>query len=150
MNGTDTKTPPRYAPDAVATNLGWMNPRTGELLVSANNLDNPIDLRGYPRREYVFAIHAALRERAQVQDNTPEVEVQTDPVVETPKDPEVVVSDPQKDQTETSQPPQGDEIVKTDTSAPVKKTAKKKVAKNAAKKSPKKTKASVKKEKTSR
>lgn len=145
MNGTDTKTPPRHAPDAVATNLGWMNPRTGELLVSATNLDNPIDLRGYPRREYVFAIHAALRERALVQNTVPEVEVKaTEPSVET----EVIT--PQKGQTETSLPLQGDEIVKPDTSEPVKKTAKKKVAKKAAKKSPKKAKASVKKEKTSR
>lgn len=149
MSGHDTKTPPPYAPDAVPTNQGWMNPRTGELLVAINNLDNPIDLRGYPRREYVFAIHAALRERALSQDTIQEPEVQPDPVVEPTKDPEVVV-EPQKDQTETPTTPHGDETVKTETPAPVKKTTKNKVAEKAAKKVPKKANASVKKEKTSR
>lgn len=133
MKGTDTKNPPRHAPHAVATNLGWMDPRTGELLVSARNLENPIDLRGYPRREYVFAIHAELRKRAQVQDSTPETEVQTDP--------EAVATGPQKEQTNPSETPQ---VGKT-----VKKTTKKKVAKKDVKKSPRKAKASVKKEKTS-
>lgn len=123
MNGTDTKTPPRYAPDAVATNLGWMNPRTGELLVSATNLDNPIDLRGYPRREYVFAIHAALRERAQVQDTTPEPEVQVEEVK--PETPASVKKESKK------------------------KATKKKAVKKTTKKPTKKTSAVVNKEKTS-
>ena len=33
------KTPPRWAPDAVATARGWEDPKTGELLVSVKGLE---------------------------------------------------------------------------------------------------------------
>lgn len=36
-------TPPVYAPNAVATNLGWVNPVTGELLVSVKDLKDRIE-----------------------------------------------------------------------------------------------------------
>ena len=31
-------TPPAYCPDALATDVGWISPKTGELLVSIKNL----------------------------------------------------------------------------------------------------------------
>jgi len=34
----DVNTPPSYAPDAVATTRGWVDAKTGELLVSVKNL----------------------------------------------------------------------------------------------------------------
>jgi hypothetical protein len=30
--------PPTYCPEAIATDVGWINPRNGELLVSVKNL----------------------------------------------------------------------------------------------------------------
>lgn len=34
----DYLNPPQYCPDALATDVGWINPRNGELLVSIRNL----------------------------------------------------------------------------------------------------------------
>jgi len=34
----DFNTPPSYAPDAIATTRGWVDAKTGELLVSVKNL----------------------------------------------------------------------------------------------------------------
>ena len=34
----DILKPPTYCPDALATDVGWINPRNGELLVSVRNL----------------------------------------------------------------------------------------------------------------
>lgn len=59
----DNKTPPSYFPNAVATSVGWVNPATGELLVSHRRLENAISLEGVPPRNYVFAINAALKAR---------------------------------------------------------------------------------------
>lgn len=36
------QTPPTWAPSAVATVHGWVDPKTGELLVSKKNLKNPV------------------------------------------------------------------------------------------------------------
>lgn len=99
MNGTPTNTPPAHAPDAVATNLGWMDPRTGELLVSARNLENPIDLRSVPRREYVFAINQELRRRqeaieAQAPEKPEKVEPEQTEKQETVETPAVEVKEP--------------------------------------------------------
>ncbi len=33
---------PSYCPDAIATDTGWVNPRTGELLVAIRHLDSKI------------------------------------------------------------------------------------------------------------
>lgn len=38
-----TRTPPRWCSDAVATKLGWADPKTGELLVANKHLANPIE-----------------------------------------------------------------------------------------------------------
>jgi len=35
--------PPSYCPDAIPTNAGWVNPKTGELLVSHRNLLKQIE-----------------------------------------------------------------------------------------------------------
>lgn len=34
----DILTPPVYCPDAIATDVGWINPKNGELLVTVRNL----------------------------------------------------------------------------------------------------------------
>lgn len=34
----DLKNPPRWAPNAIATAKGWVDPKTGELLVSVKGL----------------------------------------------------------------------------------------------------------------
>jgi hypothetical protein len=34
--------PPSYCPDAIATDVGWINPRNGELLISVRNLRQKI------------------------------------------------------------------------------------------------------------
>lgn len=33
---------PSWAPDAVATNVGWVNPQTGEILVSVKGLPDAV------------------------------------------------------------------------------------------------------------
>ena len=38
----DTLTPPSYCPDAIATDVGWINPANGELLVLVKNLRQQI------------------------------------------------------------------------------------------------------------
>lgn len=38
----DYLTPPVYCPDAIATDVGWINPKNGELLVSVRNLRQKI------------------------------------------------------------------------------------------------------------
>lgn len=126
MKGTDTKTPPSYAPHAVATIYGWTDPRTGEVLVATTKLENPIDLRGVPRREHVFAIHQELRRRGEgatkvEQPTQPETPVIADPaVVETTSEAEVLVVQEVEEKPETQ---------KATPKAPktTKKTAKKKV-----------------------
>lgn len=39
---TPFNTPPTWAPHAVATTQGWVDPATGEILVASRYLDNPI------------------------------------------------------------------------------------------------------------
>lgn len=34
----DILTPPVYCPDAIATDVGWINPKNGELLIAVRNL----------------------------------------------------------------------------------------------------------------
>lgn len=41
MNNMTYK-PPSYCPDAIATDTGWVNPNTGELLVAIRHLDSKI------------------------------------------------------------------------------------------------------------
>lgn len=36
------RNPPRWCPDAIATNRGWKHPKTGELLVSVKGLVVPV------------------------------------------------------------------------------------------------------------
>lgn len=86
--------PPLYAPTAVATSLGWVNPQTGEILVSHKGLEveNIINLHGIPRRDFVKVIARAqedLAKKSQNKEKTPEpvqteTQVQETPVVETP------------------------------------------------------------------
>ena len=59
-------TPPLYAPTAVATSLGWVNPQTGEILVSHKGLEveNIINLHGIPRRDFVKVIERAQEDLA--------------------------------------------------------------------------------------
>jgi hypothetical protein len=38
----DILNPPDYCPDALATDIGWINPRNGELLISIRNLRQKI------------------------------------------------------------------------------------------------------------
>ena len=37
-----TYKPPAYCPEAIATDTGWVNPKTGELLVAIRHLDSKI------------------------------------------------------------------------------------------------------------
>lgn len=51
---------PTYAPNAVATSLGWMNPKTGELIVSVRGLDNAVNLHGQRPQDYTKIIAESL------------------------------------------------------------------------------------------
>jgi hypothetical protein len=43
--------PPSYCPDAIATDVGWISPKTGELLISVRNLRQRIK-DNEPQSEY--------------------------------------------------------------------------------------------------
>ena len=43
--------PPNWAPNSIATEFGWVNPKTGELLVSIKNLPNQV--KEYKRNQRV-------------------------------------------------------------------------------------------------
>lgn len=60
----------KHFPDAYPTSKGWMNPNTGELLVSIKGLANAIDLETVERKdwkEYVQQEILKRREDAQKQ-----------------------------------------------------------------------------------
>lgn len=40
---TPVPQPPAWAPNAVATNLGWCDPKTGEVLIAIPGLKDQID-----------------------------------------------------------------------------------------------------------
>lgn len=44
--------PPSYCPDAIATDVGWISPKTGELLISVRNLRQRIKDNEQPT-EYI-------------------------------------------------------------------------------------------------
>lgn len=119
MNRTEQESLKGF-PNAYPTSVGWMDPRTGEILVSNKQLKNSaVCLDGIPRRLWKDTVQAHILNSGQensghveipVEDLVPEVQEQEAPVVEV-----VAVKEEQK------------EVV-------VKKATKKKATKKAAKK----------------
>lgn len=58
--------PPRWQPDAIPTNRGWVHPRTGELLVSVKGLLNKQNIKPEKTEKPVIL---DIKEKTEVVDN---------------------------------------------------------------------------------
>ncbi len=83
---------PSYNQHAVATSLGWVDSRSGELLVSHRGLEDAINLHGIARRDFVKVIKAALEKKAEKPAKTEEKA--SEPQVQEPTKTEEKVAEP--------------------------------------------------------
>jgi len=75
-------TPPEYCPDALATDVGWINPKNGEILVIVKDLRNRLTLQA-----------AELAKALATMEAVPELEPTTVDDVEVVNQPETSSSD---------------------------------------------------------
>lgn len=72
-------TPPKWAPNAVATEQGWTDPKTGEILVSLKGLKSKIEAAQPP------AVVLDIETPVECPVENTFVEITTEPVLEKPK-----------------------------------------------------------------
>lgn len=79
----DILKPPTYCPDALATDVGWINPKNGELLVSVRNLRQKLAQREiieYKREETQDSMVNLLDRVTEHASSQPKIDERTDTV----------------------------------------------------------------------